>query len=91
MEKLQYNRISDNQICIIVPYFGLFPVWFDLYLYPCSRQKNIDFIFFTDCTIPKVVYDNTIFISVSFDDYCTYISGKLNIYLAQNRHISFAM
>lgn len=79
MEKLKYNKISDHQICIIVPYFGVFPVWFDLYLYSCSVQNNIDFIFFTDCEIPEVVYDNTIFISVSFDDYCAYISEKLNI------------
>ena len=79
MEKVQYKRIGENQIVVLVPYFGSFPKWFDLYLYSCSKQHNIDFIFFTDCKIPQDVYNNTFFIPITFDEYCAYISEKLNV------------
>ena len=38
-----------KKICILIPYFGKFPKWFDLYLYSCSHVKSIDFYYFTDC------------------------------------------
>ena len=65
-----------------MPYFGKFPVWFDLYLYSCSKNSFIDFIFFTDCVIPTRTYTNTIFHQISFADYCALISQKLNISFA---------
>lgn len=40
-----------NQIAFIIPYFGKWPEWMDLYLYSCSRQKNIDFIFYTNVVL----------------------------------------
>lgn len=42
-----------QRVAIIIPYFGKWPVWMDFYLYTCSRQQNVDFLFFTDCGIPK--------------------------------------
>lgn len=45
-----------QRVAIIIPYFGKWPVWMDFYLYTCSRQQNVDFLFFTDCGIPKTVY-----------------------------------
>lgn len=68
-----------KKICILIPYFGKFPKWFELYLYSCSHVKNIDFYYFTDCTIPKKVYSNTKFIRTSFHNYCDLVSKKLNI------------
>lgn len=68
-----------NQIAFIIPYFGKWPEWMDLYLYSCSRQKNIDFIFYTDCGIPDKIYSNTIFHQITFDSYCHNVSVKLSI------------
>ncbi len=68
-----------NKIALISPYFGKFPEWMPLYLYSCSRQKNIDFIFYTDCEIPAKTYSNTIFHEISFGDYCNLVSERLNI------------
>ena len=39
----------------------------------------IEFMFFTDCEIPKVVYENTTFIKTSFADYCLRVSKALDI------------
>lgn len=68
-----------NKIAQIIPYFGEWPEWFNLYLYSCSRNQMIDFIFFTDCPIPKKVYHNTKFISIDSIDYYKLVSNRLGI------------
>lgn len=67
------------QIAMIIPYFGEFPVWMDLYLYSCSTNPIVDFHFYTDCDIPQKVYSNTIFHKISFPDYCALASRRLQI------------
>jgi len=68
-----------KKICMLIPYFGNFPKWFDLYLYSCSRISQIDFYYFTDCTLPIKKYDNTFFIKTSFTNYCELVSKKLKV------------
>lgn len=56
------------KIAIIIPYFGKFPEWIDLFLYSCSLNNKItnniviDWLIFTDCEQPQIVYANTIFL-----------------------------
>ena len=33
------------KIAMIVPYFGKWPEWMDLYLYSCSKNPQVDFLF----------------------------------------------
>lgn len=68
-----------KKIAIIIPYFGIWPEWFDFYLFTCSRQSIVDFYFFTDCGVPKKIYNNTIFIEMDYVAYCNRISNVLNI------------
>lgn len=68
-----------KKVALIIPYFGKWPVWMDLYLYTCSKQSMIDFLFFTDCGIPKTVYGNTKFKEITYRSYCKRISAILNI------------
>lgn len=37
-----------NDICMIIPYFGKFPDWIDLFIQSCRKNSEIDFLFFTD-------------------------------------------
>lgn len=75
-----------NKICMIIPYFGKFPEWFNLYLYSCSKV-NIDFYFFTDCKLPSKIYENTHFKQLSYEQYCQMVSEKLRInFLPSNRY-----
>lgn len=67
------------KVALIIPYFGQWPKWMPLYLYSCSKNPMIDFVFFTDCAIPQQTYRNTIFNRVSFDDYCKEVSRILHI------------
>ena len=39
----------------------------------------VDFIFYTDCPLPKHRYKNTIFHQCSYENYCQLISTKLGI------------
>lgn len=73
------NKTENDKIVQIIPYFGRWPEYFDLYLYSCSRNPIITFIFYTDCEIPDIVYPNTVFIHTTFRDYCSLVSTKLNI------------
>lgn len=72
--------MEKNSILMIMPYFGNLPKWFDLYLYSCTKNSFLDFLFITDCrdiNIPpcnniKVVFE-------TFDEYCQKVSNRLNI------------
>ncbi|MCH3997038.1 MAG: hypothetical protein LKE67_05625 [Lactobacillus amylovorus] len=79
LNKKKYFKNREKEICMLIPYFGKFPEWFNLYLYSCSKVKNIDFYFFTDCKIPSKIYSNTKFIKMSYFDYCSLVSKKLNV------------
>lgn len=70
---------SSNRIAQIIPYFGKWPEWIDLYFYSCSRNSFVDFIFYTDCIIPEIKADNLKFINISYAEYCKTISQNLNI------------
>lgn len=62
-----------------MPYFGKWPEWIELYLRSCSFNNFIDFHFFTDCCIPNCAYENTIFHSISWENYQKLISERLCI------------
>lgn len=69
-----------TRVAQIIPYFGRWPEWFDLYVYSCGRNKMIDFIFFTDCDDNIVDKpDNVIVKRITFDDYLRLVSDRLGI------------
>ena len=72
--------MTMKKIAMIIPYFGTWPEWMDLYLYSCSKVQYIDFLFYTDCLIPRKIYDNTIFKQLTFKEYCDKVSTALNIH-----------
>lgn len=67
------------KIAMIIPYFGEWPEWIDLFLYSCSKNPQVDFWFFTDCRLPATIYRNTIFRMTSFEAYCERVSRVLDI------------
>ncbi len=54
-----------DKIAIIIPYFGKYPEWIDLFFYSCGMNKTIDFYFFTDCEEPEIHESNLSFKSIS--------------------------
>ena len=67
------------RIAQIIPYFGNWPEWIELYFYSCGRNPMVDFIFYTDCPLPKHQYKNTIFHKCTFEDYTILVSERLGL------------
>ncbi|WP_342743073.1 DUF6625 family protein [Methylobacillus rhizosphaerae] len=70
---------KPNTIRIIIPYFGNWPFWMPVFLESCRYNSTIDWLIYTDCTIPKNCPDNVKVIQVSFRAYCTYLSSRLQM------------
>lgn len=68
-----------NTVALIIPYFGKWPEWIELYFYSCGQNPMIDFIYYTNCPLPKHTYNNTIFHYCTYEDYCNMVSERLNI------------
>lgn len=69
--------MKKNRIAILIPYFGKWPPWINLYLYSCHQNRNIDWYFFTDCEVTEVAYDNVFFRKMDFAGYCRQAGEKL--------------
>ena len=68
------------RIAQIIPYFGKWPEWMELYLYSCSRNQMVDFILFTDCPTDQLPqYPNVKFIGIQQHDYENVVSFRLGI------------
>ena len=73
-----------KRIAIIIPYFGQWPPWMELYLYSCSRNPTIDILFFTDCPSPGDT-EHVKFHSTTFDECCKRAASLLNVRFAPHR------
>lgn len=69
-------------IRFVIPYFGAWPFWMDFFLASCARNPDVGWLFFTDCGVPPNAPDNTEFVEISYQDYCSHVSEKLGIVFA---------
>jgi hypothetical protein len=53
------------------------PEWFDYFLLSCSRNRGIDWLFFTDCLISNFQYSNIFYITMSLNEFNSMASGQL--------------
>ena len=71
-----------KKIILIVPYFGDFPNYFELWLESAAKNKTIDFLFITDNNIEKIP-NNFQYINMSFTEFVEFIQRnykfKINI------------
>jgi len=73
------QKNSYSSIAIVIPYFGKWPEWIDFFIESCRYNPTINWIFYTDCEIPKNIPDNLIFNRLTFDEYKALLQRKLNI------------
>jgi hypothetical protein len=71
--------VMQKKIIFLMPYFGKFPEWFPLYLESCRWNPTIDWLFFTDCPVPKNAPTNVRFVSMSFPEYQQLASQQLGV------------
>lgn len=66
-------------IIMIMPYFGVWPVWFNLFVESCKYNPTITWLFITDCGKPENKSDNVHYTPMSWTDCIKLVSNKLNI------------
>ncbi|MBU2706238.1 hypothetical protein KCM76_09585 [Zooshikella marina] len=71
--------MSLKTIAIIIPYFGQWPEWIDLYIESCKHNPTIDWLLFSDCPPPNNTAKNVKLTYISFQDYKKKISDALDI------------
>lgn len=70
---------ADPRILFIIPYFGKWPFWIPFFLESCRTNPTINWLFLTDCGSPADAPENTRFVEISYDDYCSLVSRRLGI------------
>ena len=58
----------DNRVCILIPYFGKFPNYFNLWLSSAKQCSKIDFYIITDTVIFEDKYNNIHFVKDSLEE-----------------------
>lgn len=69
----------NPRILFIIPYFGRWPFWMPFFLESCRRNPDIDWLLFSDCGVPENLAPNVRVESISFTDYCQFVSQRLGI------------
>lgn len=68
-----------SRIIIVIPYFGRWPFWMDVFLASCSANPTIDWLLLGDCGKPKNLPTNVKFEEISFIDYKLRVGQVLDI------------
>lgn len=66
-------------IIFLVPYFGKWPAWIDYFFLSCRYNPGVQWLFYTDCTIPEDAPENVKFKCLSFSEYKQLVSDRLKI------------
>lgn len=70
---------DDPWLIMLMPYFGRWPEWFELFVESCKWNPGVRWRFYTDCGEPENRADNVDYVHLSFDDYKALVSERLGI------------
>lgn len=70
-----------QKVVILLPYFGKWPSYFNLFLKGCENNPEYHFLFFTDCPIPNTIIQNVKYIPFSLTEFSHLASQKLELNL----------
>ena len=66
-----------KSIGILIPYFGKWPEWIELFFDSVERNKTIDFHFLTDCDTTLCSAPNVFFHQMTFDQYVSVAEERI--------------
>ena len=75
-----------NKIIFIIPYFGSWPKWIPAFFLSCKKNESINWLIFTDCTIPNINYPNIKFIKMNLEQYLSLASLKLGFQVNKDKY-----
>lgn len=70
---------NSTSLCLIIPYYGKWPVYFELFLYTVAKQKKLNILLFSDIPYIDTLPSNMKLINLSLDNFNTLASEKLHI------------
>ena len=78
-----------KKILILIPWFGPWPEWIDLFIETCKWNPTIDWLFITDTPRPQNRVDNVRYLVMSLDDFNKKVSEKLDMDVRLNNGYKF--
>jgi hypothetical protein len=69
----------DCWLLMLIPYFGRWPEWFNLFVETCKPNRGVRWRFYTDCGEPANRADNVEFVPLSFAEYKAHIRERLGV------------
>jgi hypothetical protein len=71
-------------LIMLMPYFGRWPEWFDLFIESCKWNAGVRWRFYTDCGEPENKAANVEYLHLSFDDYKALVCDRLGVAFRPN-------
>jgi hypothetical protein len=68
-----------QRLVVIIPYFGQWPEWINLFVETCKWNPDIHWRFYTDCGQPENKATNIHYSHLGFDDYKAIVRQRLRI------------
>jgi hypothetical protein len=66
-------------LIMLMPYFGRWPEWMNLFIESCKWNPDVRWRFYTDCGEPENNAANVDYVHLSFEDYKALVREKLRI------------
>ena len=66
-------------LIMLIPYFGRWPEWIELFVESCKWNPDVRWRFYTDCGEPQNKAGNVDYVHLSFDDYKALARARLGI------------
>tara|TARA_Y100001972_G_C7651321_1_gene327557 strand:- start:304 stop:1158 length:855 start_codon:yes stop_codon:yes gene_type:complete len=82
--------LENNKVCLVITYFGSWPVWFDAFLISCKYNPKINWLIFTDCPIPKDHPENVKFVKFNFNKFSKLATSKIGIPISLRKNQKLA-
>lgn len=78
------NNLFNHKICIIGVYFGTLPAYFPLWLKSCERNKEIDFLIYTDQKLDSL--PNNVFVKeLTLNDFSMLATEKIGMCISLDK------
>ena len=69
----------NQELIILIPYFGQWPEWINLFVESCKWNPDVRWSFYTDCGQPENSAENVDYVHLGFDDYKALARERLDI------------
>jgi hypothetical protein len=69
----------NQELIILIPYFGRWPEWINLFIESCKWNPDVRWLFYTDCGEPENRAENVNYAHLGFDDYKALACERLHI------------